>query len=137
MDIGSIFELGKAAIERLWPDPIKRAEEIRKLEELKQKGDLAVLDAHVKLMLAQINVNAEEAKSDKWWKAGWRPFVGWVGGVGLAYVSILEPIIRMVASLYGYEGVFPEIDTTLTMQVLLGLLGLGTMRSFEKNNKVN
>ena len=137
MDIGSIFELGKAAIERLWPDPIKRAEEIRKLEELKQNGDLAVLDAHVKLMLAQINVNAEEAKSDKWWKAGWRPFVGWVGGVGLAYVSILEPIIRMVASLYGYEGVFPEIDTTLTMQVLLGLLGLGTMRSFEKNNKVN
>ena len=52
--------------------------------------------------------------------------------VALAYAAILEPMLRFVASLCGYEGAFPVIDTTITMQVLMGMLGLGGMRSFEK-----
>jgi len=83
--------------------------------------------------LAQIAVNAEEAKSTNWFVAGWRPFVGWVCGVALAYVAVVEPLARFVAAtLFAYNGAFPIIDTTLTMQVLLGMLGLGAMRSVEK-----
>jgi hypothetical protein len=89
----------------------------------------------IQLQLAQIAVNTEEAKSSSTFVAGWRPFVGWVGGSAFAYVSIVEPIARFIAAVgFGYHGVFPVIDTTVTMQVLVGILGLGAFRSFDKKN---
>lgn len=91
------------------------------------------MDNKIKLDLAQLAVNAEEAKSTNWFVAGWRPAVGWVCAISLAYVAVFEPIIRFVAKVgFGYTGAFPVLDTNLTMQVLLGLLGLGGMRTFEK-----
>jgi len=86
----------------------------------------------IKLDLAQIQANTAEAASANWFVAGWRPFVGWTCGVGLAYVAIAEPIARFAALMAGYRGAFPLIDTSLTMQVLLGMLGLAGMRSYEK-----
>ena len=81
---------------------------------------------------AQIAVNMAEANSKSIFKGGWRPFVGWVCGFALAYVAILEPIMRFIATMLGYTVDFPVIDTTLTMQILMGMLGLGSLRSFEK-----
>ena len=52
----ALFEAGKMAVERIWPDPIKRAEEVRKLEEMRKRGDLAELDARVKLLLGQLDI---------------------------------------------------------------------------------
>jgi hypothetical protein len=87
--------------------------------------------------LAQIAVNAEEAKSPSVFVSGWRPFVGWVCGVAFAYVAVLEPIGRFVAVVaFGYKSPFPVIDTMLTLQVLGGLLGLAGMRSYEKKQGV-
>jgi hypothetical protein len=83
-------------------------------------------------MVAQTDINKVEAASSSMFVAGWRPFVGWVGGFGLAYAAILEPILRLIATLWGYTGEFPVIDTTITMQILFGLLGLGAMRSYDK-----
>jgi hypothetical protein len=61
----------------------------------------------------------------------------WVCGVALAYVSLIEPVMRFVAVLcFDYRGEFPVIDTVITMQLLFGLLGLGGMRSFEKTKGV-
>ena len=133
----ALFEIGKTAINKIWPDPIRRAEELRKLEEMRQKGQLAELTAEIQLLTGQMEINKEEAKSSSSFVAGWRPFVGWVCGVGLAYVSIVEPVMRFIATMCGYAGSFPGIDTTLTMQVLLGMLGLGVMRTGEKIKKVN
>jgi len=130
----ALFELGKTAIEKIWPDPTKRAQELRLLEGIRQKGDLAMLDAHVKLMVGQMEVNKIEAASDNIFKSGWRPFVGWVCGASLLYVGILEPIARFIATMYDYTGGFPVIDTSLTIQVLMGMLGLGAMRSFDKKS---
>lgn len=91
------------------------------------------LSNNIKVDLAQIEVNKEEAKSLNVFVAGWRPFVGWVCGIGLAYVAIVEPLLRFVAVvMFSYTGDFPVIDTTLTMQVLIGILGLGALRSTEK-----
>jgi hypothetical protein len=88
---------------------------------------------NIKVDLAQIEVNKEEAKSLNVFVAGWRPFVGWVCGTGLAYVAIIEPVARFIAKVaFGYDGEFPAIDTTLTMQVLIGMLGLGALRTTEK-----
>ena len=87
----------------------------------------------IKLDLAQIEVNKAEAASLSLFVAGWRPAIGWICGAGLAYAAILEPLARFMAQVgFGYSGAFPSIDTTLTMQVLLGMLGLGAMRSVEK-----
>jgi len=133
--LSALFDLGKTAIEKIWPDPTKRAHELRLLEELKQKGELAELNAHVQLLQGQMTINMEEAKHKSVFVAGWRPFVGWVGGFSLAYVSILEPLMRFVAAMMGYAGEFPIIDTTLNMQVLMGMLGIAGMRSFDKKQK--
>lgn len=131
--LSALFDLGKTAIEKIWPDPSKRAEELFRLEQLKQQGDLALMKAQVDLLLGQIEVNKIEAQSSSLFVSGWRPWAGWVGGVAFAYAAIIEPIARFIAKVvYNYQGNFPEINTELTIQVLLGMLGLGLMRSFDK-----
>ena len=122
--LSAALDVGKTLIEKIWPDPVKQSEELRKLEELHQKGDLAELNARIKLITGQLEINKIEASHKSIFVAGWRPFVGWVCGFGLAYVSIIEPIMRFIAKISGYTGEFPVIDTTLTMQVLIGMLGL-------------
>ena len=131
--LSALFDLGKTAIEKIWPDPSKRADELFRLEQLRQQGDLALMKAQVDLLLGQIEVNKIEAQSSSLFVAGWRPFAGWIGGVAFAYASVIEPIARFVSKVgFGYQGNFPEINTELTIQVLLGMLGLGLMRSFDK-----
>jgi len=128
--LGPIFSIIGTVIDRVIPD--KAAAERVKLE------FAAVSQAQeFQLVLKQIETNLEEAKSPNWFVAGWRPAVGWTCAFGLAYVAVIEPLARFFASVvFGYEGEFPVIDTTLTMQVLLGLLGLAGMRSFEKFKEV-
>ena len=130
--LSAALDVGKSLIEKIWPDPVKQSQEIRKLQELHQKGDLAALNAEVQLLLGQINVNATEASHKSIFVAGWRPFVGWVCGFGLLYASVIEPLMRFIATVNDYTGTFPVLDTTITMQVLLGMLGLGLMRTKEK-----
>ena len=130
--LSAALDVGKSLIEKIWPDPVKQSQEIRKLKELHQKGDLAALNAEVQLLLGQINVNATEASHKSIFVAGWRPFVGWVCGFGLLYASVIEPLMRFIATVNDYTGTFPILDTTITMQVLLGMLGLGLMRTKEK-----
>ncbi len=131
--LSAIFEIGKSAIERIWPDPNKRAEEMRKLEELRQAGNLEALKAEVQLLTGQMEINKQEATHKSIFVAGWRPFAGWVGASSLAYVGVIEPLMRFIANINGYTGDFPVIDTTLTIQVLMGMLGLGAMRSYDKS----
>ena len=126
LGIGSVIEsVGKVAEHFVTTDKEKMALEIE-ARKLDQANDMA-----------QIGVNTEEAKSASLFVSGWRPFVGWVCGFALFYVAILDPIARFVAEvIYSYTGKFPEIDTTITMQVLFGLLGLGGMRTYEKSKGV-
>lgn len=135
--LSALFDLGKTAIDKIWPDPIKRSEELRKLEELKQAGDLARLQAEVSLMLGQIEVNKVQAEHPSVFVAGARPAVMWIGAFGLAYAAIIEPLARFVARVcFDYAGEFPALDTTITMQVLFGVLGLGAYRTYEKTQSV-
>jgi hypothetical protein len=123
--ISALLNIGNTLITKLFPDPAQAAQAQLELLKLQQNGDLAT-------MVAQTDINKVEAASSSMFVAGWRPFVGWVGGFGLAYAAILEPILRLIATLCGYTGEFPVIDTTITMQILFGLLGLGAMRSYDK-----
>jgi hypothetical protein len=135
--LSALFDLGKTAIEKIWPDPSKRAAELLRLEELKQAGDLARMQAEVNLMLGQIEINKVEAQHPSVFVAGARPAVMWIGAFGLAYAAVVEPIARFVARVcFDYQGEFPVLDTTITMQVLFGILGLGAYRTYEKTKEV-
>lgn len=130
---GGIVDLVGKIFDRVIPDPIASANAKLQLLQLQQTGELAELAATTDLAKAQIAVDNTEAASTSLFVSGWRPFVGWVGGVGLAYAAILEPVARFVAEVgYHYTGAFPVLDTTITMPLLFGLLGLGTMRSYDK-----
>jgi len=135
--VTAIFEVGKIAIEKIWPDPVKQAEAQLKLGQLAQAGDFAELDAHVKALVGQLEINKIEAAHSSVFVSGWRPFVGWSCGFALAYASILEPLMRFIASMSGFDGVFPILDTTITMQVLTGMLGFGALRTHEKTKGVH
>ena len=131
--IAPILEIGKGIINRLFPDPAAAAAAQLELLKMQQNGELALLASETDLAKLQIQVNVEEAKSTNWFVAGWRPFVGWTCGAGLVYVAVLEPLARFAAKVaFGYSGEFPSISTDITLQVLLGMLGLGAMRSVEK-----
>jgi hypothetical protein len=137
MAFTAFLPLISKVVDLVIPDPNKAAEAKLKAAEMAQKGELAVLDAEVKLALGQLEINREEAKSANWFVAGGRPGVMWICAFALAYASVIEPIGRFVARvLFGYEGEFPVVDTTITMQILFGILGLGAYRSFEKSKGV-
>ena len=130
--LSGLFDLGKGLIDRVLPDPAAKAAAQLELLKMQQAGDLAQLASDTDLAKLQIQTNLAEAAGN-WFTAGWRPFIGWICGVSLCYVAILEPVARFVAQVwFAYTGAFPTIDTQLTMQVLLGMLGLGAMRSAEK-----
>ena len=131
--LSGLFDLGKGLIDRLFPDPAAKAAAQLELLKMQQAGELAQLAAETDLAKLQIQTNIEEAKSTNWWVAGWRPAIGWVCGAGLAYAALVEPFARFAAKVwFGYTGDFPVIDTDLTLQILMGMLGLGAMRSVEK-----
>ena len=131
--ISGLFSAAQSLIERFFPDPEKKAAAQLELLKMQQNGELAQLASETDLAKLQIQVNVEEAKSTNWFVAGWRPGIGWVCGAGLAYASLIEPFARFIAKVwFGYTGEFPVISTDLTLQILLGMLGLTAARSIEK-----
>ena len=86
--------------------------------------------------LSQIDVNKAEAASGSIFKGGWRPFVGWVCGVAMLYHFLLQPIIVFTLSAAGITFDLPQFDMGSLMTILMGLLGLGGLRSFEKHKGI-
>lgn len=131
--ISSILSIGEAAIKRIWPDPAQQAEEQRKLIELAQNGDLARLDAEVKLMIAQLEVNKIEAGSKSVFVAGARPFIIWAGGFSLVWAGIIHPMLLWIWAFAAMKGQPPPmVEPGLLGTIVTGLLGVGTMRSYDK-----
>lgn len=128
--VTSALSLGESIIERIWPDEEKREQQKIELQKLAKAGKEAELNARVSLMLAQMDVNKSEAKSVSVFVSGWRPFIGWVCGFGLAYNVIFAPILS------AWINVHP-VDSDYLYPVLLGMLGLGGYRTFEKSKGVS
>tara|TARA_R110002020_G_scaffold67682_1_gene177539 strand:+ start:15916 stop:16302 length:387 start_codon:yes stop_codon:yes gene_type:complete len=87
--------------------------------------------------LAQLEVNKAEASHRSVFVAGWRPFVGWVCGVALAYHFILAPLLQFSFALAGMDQELPEFEFSQLSTVLMGMLGLGGLRTFEKMKGVS
>ena len=84
---------------------------------------------------AQIEVNKVEANSNSLFVSGWRPFVGWTCGVAVGYHFVLQPFLVFLLYSSGYQMDLPVFDMTTLTTILMGLLGLGGLRSYEKVKK--
>lgn len=99
----------------------------------------AAADFDTAQMQGQVDLNKIEAASDSTFKSGWRPMVGWICCAGLAYVFLVRPILpwmfQVGALIVGRESVvppLPDIPMEDMLVLLMGMLGLGTMRSVER-----
>lgn len=88
-------------------------------------------DRHAQEALeGQLEINKVEAAHKSLFVAGWRPFIGWVAGIGLLYNVLLSPILDIWFDV-------PEVDPAILTSTLMGMLGLGAMRTYEKKNNVS
>ena len=118
-----------ALLSRVIPDKTERDKLAHEIATMAEK------QAHEQIM-AQVEVNKIEAAHKSLYVAGWRPFVGWTCGVAMAFNYVGVPVIEPVSVLYGTSLTLDPLDLDVMMPVLLGMLGLGGMRSYEKRNGV-
>lgn len=117
---------------RVFPDPLAASEAQLRLLELAQRGELAQLEADMKLSLGQLSINEAEARSGSLFIGGWRPAVGWVCVLGLAYQFLGFPILTWIGmNAVGWSAP-PALDMGTLLTLLGGLLGLGGFRTAEK-----
>jgi hypothetical protein len=115
-------DLATTVINKIWPD--------------KSAAEAAQLAAAVALVQGQMDVNKAEAASPSAFTSGWRPAIGWVCGLALLFQYILRPMLMWFGVIAGHQWPpLPGIDDNL-WQLMLGLLGLGGLRTFEKTKGV-
>lgn len=130
--IGSVLDFGSKLIDRIWPDPAQRDAAKLELFKAQQAGEFKEMDQAFEVAKAQIGVNQTEAGNGSLFVAGWRPFIGWVCGAALAYQYVARPLVMWGILSAGYTvPEMPGLDDNL-WQLLLGMLGLGGLRTFEK-----
>jgi hypothetical protein len=83
-------------------------------------------------MLAQTEINAAEAQHKSIFVAGWRPFIGWVCGVGIAWSMVVQPVAQWAMIAWGDGTELPTIDTSYLMELVTAMLGMSGLRTFEK-----
>tara|TARA_R110000787_G_scaffold41507_2_gene102536 strand:- start:7927 stop:8331 length:405 start_codon:yes stop_codon:yes gene_type:complete len=124
--LGALLPVIGSVLDRLIPDEAGKAKAIAEME-------MALIDASNKGLLAQIDVNKVEAAHRSIFVAGWRPFVGWCCGFALAWFFVVAPLLTFLGSWLGYPvPPMPVFDMDSLLTVLMGMLGLGAMRSVEK-----
>ena len=129
--IQALLPLIGTVVDKVFPDPEAAAEAKVKVMEMAQKGELAALDADLKIALGQIEVNKVEAEDPSLFKSGWRPAVGWTCVFGLVYSFVFLPLFTWISTLQGWP-VPPSLDMSTLITLLGGLLGLGGFRTYEK-----
>lgn len=133
--VTAVLNIGDKLIGHFFPDPKEADAAKLKLLELQTSGALAELTASTDLAKAQAAINQQEASSSSLFVAGWRPFVGWCCGAAFAYAFVLQPLavfLLTVCKVPLDPKTLPQLDISGFMPVLLGMLGLGAMRTYEK-----
>ena len=121
--LGAVTELASTVINKIWPD--------------KSEAERQQLAAAVMVVQGQLDINKVEAASPSVFVSGWRPFIGWVCGVACAWNWIGLKIALFVAAYLGHPLDMQPADVSEMMPVLLGMLGLGGLRTVEKLKGVN
>jgi hypothetical protein len=124
-----VISIADTVIDRLVVDKNAAAQIKNEIEK-----ELAV--AHVQGNLAQLEVNKVEAAHKSIFVAGWRPFIGWTCGIAMAFTFVIAPIGGWVAVIAGYEFPPPPMLDESLWGLIFGMLGLGTLRTYEKRTGV-
>lgn len=103
---------------------LKLIEQITQFETMANQMDKTIIDG-------QVELNKLEEQSGSFFRSGWRPFIGWVCGIGLCYEYLLQPFLAW-GSLVWKIPTPPQLDMNTLMPLLLGMLGIATMRTVEK-----
>jgi len=112
-------------IDRVFPDKVAQAQERAQLMIQAQQLD-------TQLAQAQMAVNQAEASNGNIFVSGWRPFIGWVCGSAFAYHLIVQPLLAFCFAAVGHTVDLPDFDSATLNTTLMGMLGLGAMRTVEK-----
>jgi len=120
--VGAVAELAGTVINKIWPD---------KSEQEKQE-----LTAAVMVIQGQLDINKVEAANPSLFVSGWRPFIGWICGLGCTWNWVGLPVLKAAMVVYGMPINVTPADLSEMMPLLLGLLGLGGLRTYEKVRKV-
>jgi hypothetical protein len=123
-----------AIVNKVVPDKAAAAAAVAQLQQLQQQGSLQEELLQLQSVTsAQSDVDKVEAASTSVFIAGWRPYVGWVCGTGLAISCIVAPLFTWLSALAGHPTVFPALNDPLLQSTLAGMLGLGHItRTVEK-----
>ena len=116
------ISLVETAISRIWPD--------------KSVAEQMQIAAAVQAVQAQMDVNKVEAAHPSVFVSGWRPAIGWICGAAFAWNWVGLPIAKMGLAIAGVSLDLSPASMAEMMPVLLGMLGLSGLRSFEKNQGV-
>ena len=107
------------------PDPNERA---RAKEDLERE----IVGAANQAAIAQARVNEVEAAHKSVFVAGWRPFIGWVCGAGIAWAFLVQPVASWAAAIWYPEATLPDIETLPLFELVMAMLGMGGLRTVEK-----
>ena len=127
--VSALLDIGGKVIDRVWPDPIQAATAKLELIKLQQSGELAA-------MAGQLEINKVEAASASVFVSGWRPFIGWVCGAACAWNWIGLKIVLFAAAYFEHPLNLAPADLSEMTPVLMGMLGIGGLRTIEKLNGV-
>lgn len=112
-------------VERI-PDPAAA-------QKAKLEAEAALLSASIEQMKGQVAINVEEAKHSSLFVAGWRPAIGWSAAIAFLFMYVIAPIVGWVASWFGGVIPMPKFDAEALMSLTLALLGIASLRTFEKS----
>lgn len=118
-------------LDKIIPDPKAKAAAQLEILKLQQEGEFREADNALKAAQGQLEVNKVEAASGSGFVAGWRPLVGYVCAVGLAYQFVLHPLLCWFAAWKGVP-IPPRLDMDTLITILTGMLGLAGLRTGEK-----
>ena len=125
MPIDALLTLGSSLIDKFFPDKTQAETAKAQLLQMQVSGELAQ-------MAGQLEINKVEAANAHLFVSGWRPAIGWVCAMALAYQYLLRPLLSWATIAAGYNfPVLPGLDDNL-WQLMMGMLGMGGLRTFEK-----
>jgi hypothetical protein len=130
--IAPILEIGKALLDKFFPDPEKRAAAELELLKMQQSGALQEMATDLQLRLAQVEVNKAEAQSGNWFASSWRPAIGWVCVLGLGWQFVGYPFCSWAFATWLPQVSAPVVVSDQLFELVLGMLGLAGIRTFEK-----
>lgn len=132
LGLDDLITEGLKIINKYIPDPQAAAQAQIEMMKIKQSDAFKEIDAALQEQQMQADINKVEAASDHVFVSGWRPFIGWVCGVGFALQVVVFPIVATIAVALNHPLTMPEMPTEVLMANLMGMLGLGGYRSWEK-----